>query len=73
MWRGGWYCVNVRCGPTFAQWYDLLATNVMFTNGLKDPWHLLSINEDVPPPSGVTAVTYDLGTFLVEARHKSAT
>jgi len=24
--------------------YDLHATNVLFTNGLNDPWHLLSIN-----------------------------
>jgi thymus-specific serine protease len=33
----------------------------MFTNGLKDPWHLVSISQDVPAPSSVQAVTYDLG------------
>jgi len=40
---------------------DLLATNVMFTNGLLDPWHLVSILSDVPAPSQVQAVTYDAG------------
>eukprot|EP00003_Mantamonas_plastica_P027839 TRINITY_DN6095_c0_g2_i1.p1 TRINITY_DN6095_c0_g2~~TRINITY_DN6095_c0_g2_i1.p1 ORF type:complete len:225 (-),score=82.90 TRINITY_DN6095_c0_g2_i1:23-697(-) len=37
---------------------QLAATNVMFTNGLKDPWHLLSITED---EGNVQAVTYEAG------------
>ena len=31
----------------------------MFSNGIFDPWHLLSINEDLP--WGVSAVTYEAG------------
>ena len=34
-------------------------TNVISCNGLLDPWHLLSITEDLP--SGVKAVTYEAG------------
>jgi hypothetical protein len=34
------------------------ATNVLFTNGLIDPWHLLSISA---PVGGVDAVTYAAG------------
>lgn len=37
---------------------SLNATNVLFTNGLSDPWHLLSITE---PEGGVDAVTYEAG------------
>eukprot|EP01092_Planopodium_desertum_P002846 TRINITY_DN14586_c0_g1_i1.p1 TRINITY_DN14586_c0_g1~~TRINITY_DN14586_c0_g1_i1.p1 ORF type:complete len:389 (+),score=40.57 TRINITY_DN14586_c0_g1_i1:54-1169(+) len=39
--------------------YNLVSSNTMFTNGLFDPWHLLSINENLP--SGVQAVTYEAG------------
>lgn len=39
--------------------YNLEATQVLFTNGLDDPWHLISINQDLP--SGVKAVTYQAG------------
>lgn len=38
--------------------YDLHASNVMFTNGLLDPWHNLSIYED---QGEVQAVTYLAG------------
>jgi len=44
---------------TYYGGYNLQTTNVMFTNGLLDPWHLLSITEDLP--SGVQAVTYEAG------------
>eukprot|EP01006_Ploeotia_vitrea_P041066 TRINITY_DN66483_c0_g1_i1.p1 TRINITY_DN66483_c0_g1~~TRINITY_DN66483_c0_g1_i1.p1 ORF type:complete len:444 (+),score=239.47 TRINITY_DN66483_c0_g1_i1:120-1451(+) len=40
--------------------YNLHATNVMFSNGLLDPWHLLSINEGTAP-QGVTATDYEAG------------
>jgi len=39
--------------------YDLHGSKILFTNGLLDPWHLLSITEDLP--SGVSAVTYEAG------------
>eukprot|EP01094_Clydonella_sp_ATCC50884_P029667 TRINITY_DN9366_c0_g1_i2.p1 TRINITY_DN9366_c0_g1~~TRINITY_DN9366_c0_g1_i2.p1 ORF type:complete len:490 (-),score=109.07 TRINITY_DN9366_c0_g1_i2:90-1517(-) len=52
---------NTEFTNTYYGGYDLLATNVMFSNGDKDPWSLLSIREDVPPPSQVQAVTYSLG------------
>jgi len=39
--------------------WNLQATNVLFTNGLLDPWHLLSINHNLT--SGVEAVTYEAG------------
>lgn len=32
----------------------------MFTNGLLDPWHLLSINEDFPN-GAVLSATYEAG------------
>lgn len=38
--------------------YNLQATNVLFTNGLLDPWHLMSIIEN---EGGVKAVTYEAG------------
>lgn len=41
--------------------FNLQATNILFTNGIFDPWHLLSINKNLPYPSGVTAVTYAAG------------
>lgn len=45
---------------TFYRGYDLKATNVLFTNGLLDPWHNLSING--PTNDGqVEAVTYEAG------------
>lgn len=37
------------------------ASNVLFTNGFYDPWHLVSITEDVPSPSSVMSVRYDAG------------
>jgi len=40
---------------------NLMSTNTMFTNGLIDPWHLLSITSPPPPPSGVTYTVYDAG------------
>ncbi|KNC52380.1 uncharacterized protein AMSG_12158 [Thecamonas trahens ATCC 50062] len=40
---------------------NLVADNVVFTNGLLDPWHLLSISSDLPAPSKVKAVTYEAG------------
>eukprot|EP01102_Stenamoeba_stenopodia_P005419 TRINITY_DN1604_c0_g1_i1.p1 TRINITY_DN1604_c0_g1~~TRINITY_DN1604_c0_g1_i1.p1 ORF type:complete len:506 (-),score=118.22 TRINITY_DN1604_c0_g1_i1:26-1468(-) len=44
---------------TYYGGYNLQATNVLFTNGLLDPWHLMSITHDLP--SGVQAVTYEAG------------
>ena len=41
--------------------FNLVADNVIFTNGLYDPWHLVSISKDIPAPSGVKAVTYEGG------------
>jgi len=38
--------------------YNLKASNVMFTNGLYDPWHLLSVIED---QDDILAVTYEAG------------
>ena len=38
-----------------------VSSNTIFTNGFYDPWHLVSITEDVPSPSSVQAVTYDAG------------
>eukprot|EP01090_Pellita_catalonica_P004360 TRINITY_DN1418_c0_g1_i1.p1 TRINITY_DN1418_c0_g1~~TRINITY_DN1418_c0_g1_i1.p1 ORF type:complete len:467 (-),score=85.52 TRINITY_DN1418_c0_g1_i1:146-1513(-) len=35
--------------------YDLIGTDILFTNGLFDPWHNLSIYKDI---NGVKAVTY---------------
>jgi thymus-specific serine protease len=37
------------------------ATNVLVTNGLRDPWSTVSLVADVPPPSKVRAITYDAG------------
>jgi len=45
---------------TFYGGYDLKATNVLFTNGLLDPWHNLSINE-ATNDGNVQAVTYQAG------------
>jgi len=45
---------------TFYGGYDLKASNVMFTNGLLDPWHNLSINEETNDGQ-VQAVTYQAG------------
>mmetsp|Transcript_53932 Transcript_53932/g.89749 ORF Transcript_53932/g.89749 Transcript_53932/m.89749 type:complete len:504 (-) Transcript_53932:91-1602(-) len=50
---------NVNWTNTFYGGYDLKASNVMFTNGLLDPWHNLSIYKN--PPPGVQAVVYDAG------------
>lgn len=43
--------------------YDLKGSNILFTNGMRDPWHLLSITENQPPTptSSVQAVTYQAG------------
>jgi len=50
---------NTDWTNTFYGGYDLKASNVLFTNGLLDPWHNLSINED--NGRGVQAVTYEAG------------
>jgi hypothetical protein len=36
-------------------------TNIMFTNGDLDPWHLLSVNEDFAD-GAVLAATYEAGS-----------
>lgn len=45
---------------SLARGYDLRGTNILFTNGMYDPWHTLSINHKLP--DGVLAVTYEAGT-----------
>ena len=40
---------------------SLTSSNTLFTNGFYDPWHLVSITQDIPSPSSVQAVTYDAG------------
>jgi thymus-specific serine protease len=52
---------NTTFTNSFYGGQQLNASNVLFTNGLIDPWHLLSITEDLPAPSQVTAVTYEAG------------
>jgi len=51
---------NTEWTNTYYGGYDLKATNVLFTNGLLDPWHNLSINEDNADGS-VQATTYQAG------------
>eukprot|EP01095_Lingulamoeba_sp_RSL-Kostka_P004102 TRINITY_DN15195_c0_g1_i1.p1 TRINITY_DN15195_c0_g1~~TRINITY_DN15195_c0_g1_i1.p1 ORF type:complete len:473 (+),score=165.90 TRINITY_DN15195_c0_g1_i1:1475-2893(+) len=51
---------NTEFTNTFYGGLDLIATNVMFSNGNLDPWHRLSINKSFPDGS-VQAVTYDAG------------
>eukprot|EP01088_Endostelium_zonatum_P004005 TRINITY_DN1520_c2_g1_i1.p1 TRINITY_DN1520_c2_g1~~TRINITY_DN1520_c2_g1_i1.p1 ORF type:complete len:475 (+),score=101.44 TRINITY_DN1520_c2_g1_i1:21-1445(+) len=36
--------------------YELMGSNILFTNGVLDPWHRVSINQDTK--EGVQAVTY---------------
>lgn len=67
------YCAMIFDIPNFAPdientneyygGYDLQGSNILFTNGLLDPWHLLSIIEDQTPTkeSSVQAVTYEAG------------
>jgi len=55
---------NVEWTNTYYGGYNLQATNVLFTNGLIDPWHLLSIIESKgtnPPFNAFGAVTYEAG------------
>tara|TARA_R110002050_G_scaffold185534_1_gene319604 strand:+ start:2319 stop:2600 length:282 start_codon:yes stop_codon:yes gene_type:complete len=40
---------------------DIISSNTMFTNGLIDPWHLLSVYQDPPFPSKVEYVVYEAG------------
>lgn len=47
--------------------FDQHATNVMFTNGVFDPWHILSINKD--NKWGVKAQMYDAGHCAPMKKH----
>jgi len=48
---------NIESTNSYYGGYDLKGTEILFTNGLYDPWHNLSINEDLPG-GGVQASTY---------------
>jgi hypothetical protein len=50
---------NVDATNAFYGGKALNATNVLFTNGLLDPWHLLSIT--LPNGNGVGAANYEAG------------
>ncbi|GAM18813.1 hypothetical protein SAMD00019534_019880 [Acytostelium subglobosum LB1] len=51
---------NIDWTNAFYGGQDIQGTNIMFTNGLLDPWHLLSVNADNVPGT-VQAVTYEAG------------
>jgi len=50
---------NIRWTLDYYGGDNLEGSNILFTNGLLDPWHTVSINEDTP--NGVKAVTYEAG------------
>jgi len=49
---------NIAATNDYYGGYDLKGSSILFTNGLLDPWHNLSIIDDLP---GVQATTYNAG------------
>ncbi|KAM9970618.1 hypothetical protein ACTFIR_002480 [Dictyostelium discoideum] len=51
---------NIDATNNYYGGQNIQGSNIMFTNGLLDPWHLLSVNEDNQAGT-VKAVTYEAG------------
>jgi hypothetical protein len=47
--------------PNFLLGMDIAGTNIIFTNGLKDPWHQLGITDPNRPISSQYVITYEAG------------
>jgi len=50
---------NVKWTNAYYGGLDVAGTNILFTNGIRDPWHTLGINSNVDVGRNVLAVTYD--------------